>query len=125
MPDEAAAEAILLAEVLTTGSAVANYRGHEEVSAADLIDGLAILLEEKTLDDLGRALSPLVRRGSGRGGATAGVRALAQRWYAALGEDARASLDAETLTRLRAELEVLRLEEQTQGGAPPAAPAGH
>ena len=108
-----------LAEVLTTAAAVANYRGESDVCAAHLVDALSVQLGEKNLEDLGRALSPLVRRMPGlSGGATAGVRAFAQRWFEALGNDPHAVVEPEIVARMRLELELLRLEEKTQGGPP-------
>lgn len=108
-----------LAELLTTAAAVANYRGESDVCAAHVLDALAVQLGEKSLEDLGRALSPLVRRMPGlAGGATPGVRAFAQRWFEALDRDAQAPLGAGVIARMRLEIELLRLEEQTQGGPP-------
>lgn len=101
-------EGLRLSEILTTSSAVANYRGVQNVRARDVLDAVAMLRGEKTLDDLGRPLSPIVSRISGAGsGATEGVRELAQRWFAVLGEDPRAELDDEQLREFELELAAL------------------
>ena len=99
------AERLRLTEILTTSSAVANYRGVPAVRAIDVLDAVAVLRGEKTLDDLGRPLSPLVSRVSGAGsGATEGVRDLAQRWFASLGADPTAEFSDAQLSAFEAEL---------------------
>ena len=103
-------EGLRLSEILTTSSAVANYRGVHDVRAVDVLDALSMLRGQKTLDDLGRPLSPMVSRISGAGsGATEGVRELAQRWFAVLGQDSTAELSDEQLREL--ELELTELAE--------------
>lgn len=88
-------EPLRFADILTTASAVANYLGVAEVSAAHLVESVALLREEKTMADLGPALSPLVRRRPGGGGGVeAGVRELVQRWFEELGRDPNAEMDA-------------------------------
>lgn len=101
-------EDLRLTEILTTASAVANYVGAPVVEAAHLLSAIRILLEEQTLDDLGRPLSPMVARVT-RPGSTvdAGVQELAQRWFKMLGGDATAELDAAHIATLRAELVAL------------------
>jgi hypothetical protein len=60
------------------------------------------------MEDLGRAISPLLRRGSqAPPGANEAVRALAQRWFAALGNDVNATLDHEQITQFRMNLAAL------------------
>ena len=101
---------IRLTEILTTASAVANYLGAVDVSADHLAYSIAILLDEITMEDLGRPLSPLVRRlppGMG-GGAEPKVRDLAQRWFAAVGGDVTAVLTTLQLQQFRADVEQLR-----------------
>jgi hypothetical protein len=68
-----------------------------------MLDAIAILRGEKSLEDLGRPLSPLVPRRA-EGGAEPAVRELAQRWWNLLGGDIRATLDDTALAALRAEL---------------------
>lgn len=99
-------EPIRFADVLTTASAVANYLGMADVTAAHMLDAIAVLRGEKSLEDLGRPLAPLVPRSS-EGGAEPAVRELAQRWWNALGGDISATLDVLALAALRAELEAL------------------
>ena len=105
-------EGLRLSEILTTSSAVANYRGVRNVRALDVLDAVAMLRGEKALDDLGRPLSPMVSRISGAGsGATDGVRELAQRWFAALGEDPTAELDDQQQRNFELELSALAERE--------------
>ena len=101
---------IRLTEILTTASAVANYLGEVDVSASHLAHAIAILLGETTLEDLGRPLSPLIRRvpPGQAGGADPEVRALAQRWFAELGGDVTAVLTPQQLIQLREEIARLR-----------------
>jgi hypothetical protein len=103
---------VRFADILTTASAVANYLGESDVRAAHLRDAIALLNEETTLDALGRPLSPLVRR-AGKRGATGAVRALAQRWFADLG-DANALLGEEQLAQLKAQVASL-IEAEERG----------
>ncbi len=102
-------EPIRFVDILTTASAVSNYLAQPDVSAAHLLDAIAILAGEKSLADLGRPISPLVPRNP-RGqaaGADPAVRTLTQRWWSELHEDITAELDASTLVRLRDELQHL------------------
>lgn len=100
------------ADILTTASAVANYLNEPTVTAGHLLDGIAILQETKTMEDLGRAVSPLIRRQQwAGGGVTPGVRALVQRWFTAVG-DVNAEIGGEDLVRLGDELRALDAEEQ-------------
>jgi hypothetical protein len=107
---------IRFVEVLTTGSAVANYLGAADVSARHLLWAIAILREEATLEDLGRPLSPLVRRG--QPGSEPEVRQFAQRWFARLGSDPHAGLAGELLAEMLQELETMaHASEERAGGA--------
>ena len=101
---------IRLTEILTTASAVANYLGEVDVSAEHVAHSIQILLGEITLEDLGRPLSPLVRRlpPGQAGGAEPEVRALAQRWFAELGGDVTAVLTPEQRDQLRGDIAALR-----------------
>lgn len=96
-------------DILTTASAVANYLGVADVTPEHVRAAIALLRDEKTLDDLGRPLSPLVRRAPAgmAGGADKRVRELAQRWYAELGAGPEAEVTDEALSRLIAELDEL------------------
>lgn len=104
-------EPLRFTDILTTASAVANYLGRGEVTAPDLLDAVCILCGEKTMEQLGRPLSPLVRRPSQGAGATVEVRALAQRWWAELGGSPGAALDEAAVARLRADLQALAVSE--------------
>lgn len=114
----APAPAIRFSDVLTTASAVANYLGEADVAAVHLRHALAILLEEMTLEDLGRPLSPLVRRAAAPG-ATEEVRDLVGRWFEMLDRDPMAELTVEQLDRLRAELQAVAPDDQPGSPARP------
>jgi hypothetical protein len=94
---------VRFADVLTTASAVANYLGEPDVSIGHIAQAVAILLEEKTLDELGRPTSPLFRRPSPPG-ATSAARELVGRWFVEIGNDPNADLAGEKLGRFRSEL---------------------
>jgi hypothetical protein len=85
---------------------VANYLGADDVSAAHVLDAIAILSGGKSLEDLGRPVSPLVPRTFERG-VEPSVKDLVQRWWHDLGEDVNATLDAAALPLLTAELQAL------------------
>jgi hypothetical protein len=105
-------EALRLTDILTTAAAVANFKGVPDVSAEHLLLAIEVLQGEKTLDDLGRPVSPLVTRMTGPGsGATPGVKALAQRWFARQGSDPTYELSEDELETLRGELATLVNEE--------------
>lgn len=109
-------ESLRLTEILTTASAVANFKGVPDVTAEHLLLAMEVLLGTKTLDDLGRPMSPLVARVAGAGsGATAGVRELAQRWFARQEGDMTHELDDEQLGALCDELRALDLAERPTG----------
>lgn len=103
-------ESLRLTDILTTASAVANYLGAGEVTAAHVAAAVDVLVGRATMEDIGRPLSPLVRRPAG-GGAEPRVRALAQRWFAALGNDAMGELDAEKLAAFETELAALTRDD--------------
>lgn len=106
-----AREPVRFADILTTASAVANYLGAPLVSAGHVLDAIAILGEEKTMEDLGRPVSPLlggaIRTASGGGGVAPEVQALVQHWFAALGSDPNAELSEAHIAQLRADLSIL------------------
>lgn len=87
-------EPIRFVDILTTASAAANYQGSPEVHAVHVIDAIRILLGEITVEDLGRPMSPLVASRMPQGGAVRPVQEIVQRWYAELGGDPSATLDA-------------------------------
>lgn len=109
------AEPLRFTDILTTASAVATYVGEADVSARHLLDALALLRGAKTMEDLGRPRSPLVRP-RGRGGAEAAVRALVQRWWLALGEDVLATLGPAEAGQFEADVRALLDEGES---APP------
>lgn len=98
-------DSLRLTEILTTASAIANFVGNADVGPRHMLDAIAVLEGEKGMDDFGRPVSPLVRRG--KAGADPAVREIAQRWFAALGSDVEAGLSAMQLGELRAELVAL------------------
>ncbi len=101
-----------LTDILTTSAAVANFIGDREVGARHMLLAIAVLKGEKSLDDLGRPLSPLVSRMTGAGsGATDGVRLLAQRWFAQQHGDVRYEFSAEQLQELEEDISRLAAAE--------------
>ncbi len=94
-----------LTDVLTTGTAVANYLGETTVRAEHLQMAIGLLCEKLTMDDLGRPQSPTLSRMTKAGSAVAPeVRELAQRWFARLGGDPRAEFDAAGLAEFESDL---------------------
>lgn len=108
------------ADILTTASAAAHYLGDADVVAQHVLYGIALLTREMVLEDLGRAVSPLVRRTPpGTSGAVEQpVRELAQRWFAALGSDADARVSSVQLAKMRVELRQL-VSGRGESGVPP------
>lgn len=101
-------EPLRFADILTTASAVANYLAQPEVTAAHLLEAVAILRGEKTLEDLGRPLSPLVRRAGPQGaGVEPRARELVRRWFAAIGSSPTAELAAEQAVAFEQDLRAL------------------
>lgn len=101
-----AQDELTLAEILTTASAVANYLGAIDVTPDHVAAALEILLGETRMEDLGRPLSPLVRRlpPGQAGSADVAVRDLAGRWFDALHGDVHAVFSAQQLSEFRAEV---------------------
>ncbi|MGH2609015.1 MAG: hypothetical protein ACRDHF_07980 [Tepidiformaceae bacterium] len=97
------ATSLRFADILTTASAVADYLGHEDVTARHVLDAISILEGSRQLEDLGRAVSPLVPR-RGERGVDPAVRELVQRWWRELGEDVNAELDVVGVKMLVQEL---------------------
>jgi len=98
---------IRFADILTTASAVASYLGEPEVVAPHLLAAVAILRGESTIEELGRPVSPFVRRGSGGSAVSIPVRDLAQRWFTELGANINAALDEPAVGCLLVELQAL------------------
>ena len=99
-------EPVRFADILTTASAVANYLGEPDVTAAHMLLAIAIQCGQETIEALGRPVSPLVPRPprAAAAGADPAVRALTQRWFAALGSDINAVLSSAQVEALRAEV---------------------
>lgn len=116
-PQQHAHEPLRFADILTTASAAANYLGGANVAAEHLLYGIAILNREMAIEDLGRAVSPLVRRTPPGMGATVApaVRQLAQRWFAMLGSNANARITPAQLAELVEELQQLRSSGEESG----------
>lgn len=111
------ADGVRLTDVLTTASAVANFQGVRDVRAEHIQAAIEIILGERTLDDLGRPVSPLVSRVTTAGaGATTGVRELAQRWFERQGGDIAYELASDELQALRDEVAALVAEEGSSSG---------
>jgi hypothetical protein len=106
-------EGLRFADILTTASAIANYLAVPDVTASHLLDAMAILEGKKTLEDLGRPISPLVRRGGPQGaGVEPRALALVQRWFADLGSRADVELTGEQAEALRSDLRALVNDER-------------
>lgn len=95
------------ADILTTANAVANYLGAGTVTAGHLLDAVAILQGQTSMDTLGRPLSPLARRPAGSATVDAAVRAVVQRWFAHLQNDANAALTPADLAALVTDLQAI------------------
>jgi hypothetical protein len=99
-------------DILTTASAIANYLGQPDVEAAHLLAAIDVVAGIRSMDELGRPTSPLLRRhGAPAPGSTAGVRSLAQRWFADLASDPQAELDDRQLTTFAAEVREVAARE--------------
>lgn len=99
--------ALRFADILSTASAVANYRGEPEVVAAHLLDAIDVLADRKTMEDLGRPQSPLVAAHRPQAVVVQGVQDLVRRWFAELNGDINAELTGESLDRFIADLRTL------------------
>lgn len=107
-------DGLRLSDILTTASAVANFIGAREVDPGHILTAIDLLQGTKTLDDLGRPLSPFVSRMTAAGsGATDPMKQLAQRWFARQGADVMYELSPEELAEFRAE--AASLAEQPAG----------
>ena len=95
---------IRFADILTTASAVASYLGVATVTAAHLIESVAILRGEKSVEDLGRPVSPLVSRSSQGADVEPAARDLVQHWFFAVGQDINATLDEDETALLVVQL---------------------
>lgn len=94
---------ISFTDILTTSSSVASYLGVANVAPEHLQNAIALLLEEITLEDVGRPLPPLVPRPA-PGPAKPPVRELAQRWLARLDNDPARPLTDSELLSIRVEI---------------------
>ena len=99
--------ALRFADILSTASAVANYRGESEVAAPHLVDAIDVLSERKTMEDLGRPQSPLVAAHRPQAVVVPAVQDLVRRWFAELHGDINAELTGETLDRFISDLRTL------------------
>lgn len=98
-------ETIRFVDILTTASTVASYLGEPEITAKHLIEAVAIVRGAKTLDDLGRPVSPMLQRGLAASPAVdARLRMVVQRWFDVLGGEVEAELAADSVEQLLAEL---------------------
>lgn len=104
MPD--GEEAVRFLDILTTASSVARAHGADAVAALHLLEAIDVLTGASEPDDIGPSVSPLGHRRTELSAEPA-VRELTQRWFSRLGGTPDASLDADTLAELRAEIETL------------------
>lgn len=100
-------EPVRFVDVLTMAAAVANYLGDPMVAPPHLVEAIDILSGAKTMEDLGRPVAPLVPRSAG-GAVEPAVRELVRRWFADLGGDPRAELDAAQVSAFIGELRGLQ-----------------
>ncbi len=99
-------DAVRFLDILTTASSVAHARGAEAVGAAHLLEAVAVLTGEAAPEDAAGPVSPL-GRGRRELAAEPSVRELTQRWFARLGAEPSATLGADELAELRAEIAAL------------------
>jgi hypothetical protein len=92
------------ADILTTAAAVADYMGVPDVSGDHVLAAINILLEERQLEDMGRPVSPMLRRHGQEKGVEPGVRELVQRWFARLDGDVNAKLDTTLLAEFKQDI---------------------
>ncbi len=85
---------------------MADYVGASAIGPDHVIASLDILEGKATMEEQGRPVSPLLRRG--RPEPTAEVRGVVQRWFDDLGSDVSAQLSPESAEELRKEMERLR-----------------
>ena len=99
-------EAVRFLDILTMASSIARSRGADAVTAAHLLDALAVLTGAAGADVASGPVSPLARPRAGLA-ADPAARELTQRWFARLGGAPEAALDAGDLAEFRGELEAL------------------
>ena len=73
---------------------MASYLGEGVVEVRHVVLALDILQGARTLESVGRPLSPLVRRPPGGPSVEPNLRELIQRWWTELGSDPQAELGA-------------------------------
>ena len=101
------------ADILTTAAAVADYMGVPDVSAAHLLTALEILVEDRKLEDMGRPVSPMLRRPGQEKGVEPPVRELVQLWFARLEGDANHVLRGDELSAFRQDMRSLTRDSQS------------
>lgn len=106
MPAGAGDDAVRFLDILTVASAIARAQAAESVSAAHLLDAVAVLTGETDMEEAAGPVSPLGRGRAGLGVEVA-VRDLSQRWFERLGGAPEAVLAPEDLAELRAEIAAL------------------
>lgn len=109
MPDNA--EDLRLTEILTTSAAVADYVGADSVLPAHVLEAIAVLRGERTMDELGRGRSPLVPRRPGSGAVQPELRELSRRWFEELGSDVAATLSPSQLAAFEQDVRALVVPE--------------
>lgn len=102
MPDNLAP--VRFTEVLTMATSVAAYLGESVIEARHVVLALDVLQGSRTLESLGRPVSPLARRPAGGPAVHPDLASLVQAWWNALGSDPRAELDAGRLPAFLATL---------------------
>lgn len=100
-------EGARFADILTTAAAVADYMGVPDVAASHVLTALEVLLEDRKLEDMGRPVSPMLRRHGQGKGVEAPLKDLVQRWFAQVGGDPNAVLSGDVLDAFKAEVRSL------------------
>ncbi len=95
------------ADILTTAAAVADYMGVPDVAPGHVLAALEILTEDRKLEDMGRPVSPMLRRPGQEKGVELALREVVQRWFARLGGDANAVLSGDALVDFENEVKGL------------------
>lgn len=95
------------ADILTTAAAVADYMGVPDVAPGHVLTALEILTEDRKLEEMGRPVSPMLRRHGEEKGVEPALREVIQTWFARLSGDVNAVVSGELLIKFRNEVQSL------------------
>jgi len=102
---------IRFTDILTTATALAHYLGEPEVTPRLLRDSVAILREEKAIEDFGPGRSPFIPRDPMGATVPRTVRELTQAWFHRLGDDPTVELEEGAVDEFLQELAALDGDE--------------